>query len=89
MTDDLGKIYKEVQVITKKMNIFDELPKEIQDTINQFADSSYSFELNLDSEFDENSASKEAYGIVVLLYLTYISKDEKELEDIKKVITKA
>ena len=51
-----------------------------------YADDNYKCNINIKNGIDENTISKEAYGIVLLLYLTYISKNEEENEEIKQII---
>ena len=84
--DEINKIYKEVKVVMSQLELFDRLPKEIQKTINDYADDEYVCKFSLEEGFDENTISKEAYGIVILLYLTYISNDENEMREFKEII---
>ncbi len=83
---EISVIFKEVKEIVTQLKWFDKLPVEVQETIDNFADENYDFNFEISNGLFEHTASKEAYGIVILLYLAYISKDKNEEAEIRQII---
>ncbi len=80
------RAYKEVLIILKELNLKEEIPIEIIEMMEDEQDLSWNFNFNPDLPLEEQHILKESNRLLLVLYLTYICKNEDEKKEIIKTL---
>lgn len=80
------RAYKEVLIILKELNLKKEVPIEIVEMMEEEQDLSWNFNFNPDLPLEGQHILKESNKLLLVLYLTYICKNEDKKKEIIKTL---
>lgn len=84
-TSQERKAYKEVLIILEKLDLTQEIPENVIETLKKAHDEKWKFEYDDTLPLEEQNILRDTAILFSNLYLAFICKDENEKKELKKM----
>ena len=85
-TSQERKAYKEVLIVLEKLDLIQEIPQNVLETLKAEQDNSWNFEYDETLPLEEQDILRNTAVLFSNLYLAFICKDENEKKELKNMI---